>query len=756
MLKKICTSLWVLFFVSYSACFGQAKTIVKKTTAAPVKKDPCPATIFLKTAKDIPSDPVYTTKDESIFWVSPSAAPGDKVLVKGAFTETGKQVEIELLQNENDRKFSGAITADAVSMGSTGISFEIPKVLPKGVYIFRIGRNNKLIGTINKPVIYWTESIGEKVAPDEVAPGDSLVIVGTNFPDKGYVLLKGKNHLTIPYTAEAFGKKITINIPSSITAQKCSLQVCTQKTLNAAASENYGIGIVLNKSLPIKKIVCSKLIGNGITDNIALLQDYLKETSAQYRLYFEIPEGTFLFSKQLILQPNQYLVGTGQKKTILKAGAPDALVPDEWIKASSHFGLMQLTIEAPVKGSLISNYEDAADKSSLLPLEDVVIKNASLICSSHSDSFNTKVASTNLMRVAGKNIIIVNCVFNNVQRKSSRPFPKYTDNVAVRVYPLNGSLIKNNRFELGDWGLAMYIIGYQNTLVEKNAITGETKNPGAACGFSIGISTILDYSRNILILDNDFVNITGNNRESITTDFSAGTYLGMVKFADSKTVSLLSTPSWSFRKQSFTPGNYIATIIAGKGVGQYRYIQSEEGNTITVDEPWQVMPDSSSAISITLSQKNVQIIHNNVYNSGRLQFYGNVLNGEISYNHLSSSLGIMLHSAIYMCSCVPLQNISISSNEFTGNTVLSPKDKMGMIVRSNYNGAISGVVINKNRSVSDSADITFMMNVNRIKPALIYNNEKESFRLQLPVIKGKTSNIQAKESGLEKGISVYQ
>lgn len=746
------TFLWISFLISHHICVGQSNNNIA------TKNDPCPETVFLKTVSDIPPDPVYTARDERIFWISPTAEPGDKVLIKGAFTGTPKEIELALAQQ--NKSFTNAAVVNATPMGATGITFEIPKSMPNGVYQFRIGKNDKLIGTINQPTISWTEGIGARITPDAVQLGDSLLIVGTNLPDKGYVILKGKNEIAISYSASTVGKRIMIKIPETVILQQYYLQVSANKSSTAASSNSYPINIIKNEALPVKEINCSRLIGDGITDNTAVLQDYLKETSSQYRLYFKIPMGTFLFSKQLVLSPNQFLVGTGREKTILKAQAPDASVPNIWIKATSHFGLMQLSCEAPVKDALVGNYDNANNKSSLMPLEDIVIDNINMTCASHSDAFVTKVSPTTLLKIAGKNITIINSLFNNVQRRSSQPLPKFTDNAAIRVYPISGSIIRNNKFELGDWGLALYIIGYQNALVEKNEVIGKTKTPGAGCGFSVGISKVLDHSRNILVLDNRIENITSNNREAITTDFAAGTYTGMITKSDNQTTTLPIQPKWTFQGQSFVPNNYIATIIAGRGVGQYRYIQSTQNNTITLDTPWDIVPDATSAISITLSQTNVQIVRNDIYNSGRLQFYGNVFNGEISNNYINSSLGIMLHSAIYMCTSVPLQNIAITSNEFSGKVAQSTTDNMGMIVRSNFNGDISGIVINNNRTQSDSTGIKFTMIVNRIKPALIYGNTKQVFRLMdtspKPKVAG-TVRFQAKSlTQQDQGIAVYQ
>ncbi|WP_447641631.1 MULTISPECIES: glycosyl hydrolase family 28-related protein [Chitinophagaceae] len=746
------TFLWVSFLISHHVCVGQSNN------APSAKNDPCPETVFLKTASDIPADPVYTAQDEHIFWISPAAEPGDKVLVKGAFTGTPKQIELALIQQ--NKNFTNAAIVNAIPMGTTGISFEIPKSMSSGVYQFRIDHNDRLIGIVNQPTISWTEGIGAKITPDAVQPGDSLLIAGTNLPDKGYVILKGKNEIIISYTANTVGKRIMIKIPETVILQQYSLQVSTSKVITAASSNSYAINIIKKEILPIKEVTCSRLIGDGITDNTAALQDYLKETSSQYRLYFKIPIGTFLFSKQLILLPNQFLVGAGQEKTILKAQAPDASVPNTWIRATSHFGLMQLSCEAPVKDALVGNYDNANNKASLMSLEDIFIDNIKMTCAAHSDAFVTKVSPTTLLKIAGKSVTIVNSTFNNVERRSSQAFPKFTDNAAIRVYPINGSIIRNNKFELGDWGLALYIIGYQNALVEKNEVIGKTKTPGAGCGFSVGISKVLEHSRNILVLDNRIENITSNNREAITTDFAAGTYTGMITKSDNQTTTLPIPPKWTFQGQSFIPNNYIATIIAGRGIGQYRYIQSTRGNTIILDTPWDIVPDETSAISITLSQTNVQIVRNDIYNSGRLQFYGNVFNGEISNNHINSSLGIMLHSAIYMCTSVPLQNIAITSNEFSGKVAQSATDNMGMIVRSNFNGGISGIIINKNRTQSDSTGIKFTMIVSRIKPALIYGNTKQIFRLMDTSPKPKIAGavrFQAKSlTQADQGIAIYQ
>lgn len=60
--------------------------------------------------------------------------------------------------------------------------------------------------------------------------------------------------------------------------------------------------------------------------------------------------------------------------------------------------------------------------------------------------------------------------------------------------------------------------------------------------------------------------------------------------------------------------NSFAVIIGGKGIGQARMVVSHTSNSLTVDKPWRIQPDSTSVILVTPLYKD-NVVYNNVLNA---------------------------------------------------------------------------------------------------------------------------------------------
>ncbi|CAD7044457.1 polygalacturonase [Pseudorhizobium endolithicum] len=76
-------------------------------------------------------------------------------------------------------------------------------------------------------------------------------------------------------------------------------------------------------------------------------------------------------------------------------------------------------------------------------------------------------------------------------------------------------------------------------------------------------------------------------------------------------------------------------IIGGRGAGQYRRITSVEGATVTLREPWNVVPDPTSRFAIAATASKAVI-------------YANDLQGRESFSeHDSDSTGVLLYGNVY-------------------------------------------------------------------------------------------------------------
>lgn len=87
-------------------------------------------------------------------------------------------------------------------------------------------------------------------------------------------------------------------------------------------------------------------------------------------------------------------------------------------------------------------------------------------------------------------------------------------------------------------------------------------------------------------------------------------------------------------------------ILMGRGLGQYRKVVRIEGTKLILDRPWDVMPDSTTAFTVTsASQHNIWVDNDSSLSAGHSQFmYGSGIDNIISGHECYMSAGIFLHS----------------------------------------------------------------------------------------------------------------
>jgi hypothetical protein len=94
------------------------------------------------------------------------------------------------------------------------------------------------------------------------------------------------------------------------------------------------------------------------------------------------------------------------------------------------------------------------------------------------------------------------------------------------------------------------------------------------------------------------------------------------------------------------PQAAVMAIAFGTGVGQYSFIKSYSGRTITLLSPFKVSPDDTSVVVITQYELNMTIAHNTITNTlGASIVLGDALEGVVEDNDMTNSGGGILISA---------------------------------------------------------------------------------------------------------------
>ena len=140
---------------------------------------------------------------------------------------------------------------------------------------------------------------------------------------------------------------------------------------------------------------------------------------------------------------------------------------------------------------------------------------------------------------------------------------------------------------------------------------------------------------NVYYARNSMKNGFNNNREAFTTDLGSGRYNGSVTAGwNSRTLVLADADFPENSKAGF--GLF---LIQGKGAGQYRRILSNTSDTVTLDLPFAIPPDSDTVCSIMEIRNNMFFSDNVVYNAGVMQFYGMQTNSLFAGTKIARGIG---------------------------------------------------------------------------------------------------------------------
>ena len=176
----------------------------------------------------VATNPVYTVVDNTapvvgmpiyksnvIFWTSRENAPGQSILLTGAFTDATKTARLALIPPGTidwQTVVRGSTTIlSTTQQGTTGLSFIVPMSLPAGVYGFEIDDPSAppVLGLANVPTLNW--AIGVPSATDSpsalqhqvydcgVEQGGTLRLFGKNFVPTNQVVLQSSTGVPFCY-----------------------------------------------------------------------------------------------------------------------------------------------------------------------------------------------------------------------------------------------------------------------------------------------------------------------------------------------------------------------------------------------------------------------------------------------------------------------------------------------------------------------------------------------------------------------------
>jgi hypothetical protein len=606
------------------------------------------------------TDPVYTVVDNTapvvgmpvytanaVFWTSRETAPGQSILLAGAFTDAAKTARIAFIPpgtTDWQTLVRGSTTViSTIQQSTTGLSFIVPVGFPAGIYGYEIDDPSAppVLGLANVPLLNWAIGVPSATDPSTalqhqvydcgVEPGGTLRLFGKNFVASNKVILQSSSGVAYSLTPSKLdSNSATTTVPGSLAPGTYNVWI-GNSPWSVTSSPAAQITVYSPPSLMVQNVACSNLVGDGVTDNTERLQSCLDwyapiKGSMGLVVYIAIPGGNFVLTGGVTAHPFEVLIGSSSTATNF-LGRPSGSPPAAWFNIPQYFGMANLSLQAPANPNLLLSSGTTTGNP---------------LTSGHLFFSNVNFASTadasggreTMFALAGPDIQVYNSFFVS---GSNQDFD---------VFYGDGGIVSGNHFVLNNWtGLA--IQDSQNVVFEDNLTysqnpLGQGSN-GTSGGSGLSISRANNQygpsalSRNIYVGYNTFQNMGSDSQQVITNDGDGGAYLGPVASSTASTITLAADPAWNWMGTT-NPQAAAMAIVFGTGVGQYSFLQGYSGRTINLASPWKVLPDETSIVVIAQYELNMTIAHNTITNTlGGSIVLGDALEGVIEDNVLTNS-----------------------------------------------------------------------------------------------------------------------
>lgn len=224
-------------------------------------------------------------------------------------------------------------------------------------------------------------------------------------------------------------------------------------------------------------------------------------------------------------------------------------------------------------------------------------------------------------------------------------------------------------------------------------------------------------------VENNIVRTTGaeakttyhNDGESIFLEMPGGYFAtGHVLGASANSITLAPLQPLPL-PISLRNGRLTVTIVDGTGLGQYRSVEYSQGTTYTLDQAWDVLPDSTSKFTLIVPNDNITVYRNQTIDGQRgIWLYGNVMDGVVADNKLVKTDGIYVASTMVASAnrYTPTYFVNVRGNLLLGTPgeghasgIISVSQRNGVLGRY-YASGINGIEVRDNYLYGSQAPIS--------------------------------------------------
>ncbi|MBI2302777.1 MAG: hypothetical protein HYU66_28050 [Armatimonadetes bacterium] len=564
-----------------------------------------------------------------VFWSSCPVKPGETAMLIGQ--DFGRQPVVEIGRMPDGPSATpstkppalpaGLQRAEVLQADDQCIKLVVPAAPAPGVFAVRVKAGNEgCTAWLNRPGPWWLQ--GDR-GPG-ASPGGWLRVQGRCLAPGGkgppVLLLRGPAERRIalkaqPYTARA-------DLPRDL--EPGTYQVFLHNGDGGAAgwSEPLSVEVAAVKPWPATTFNVRDFgaDGNGTKDDTIAVKEALAKAAAAGGGVVFLPRGRYLVSEGLTIPRFTVLRGEKTGWTCL-AFADFERPPPALLRGTNSFGVEDLTIYASRHLNVIQG--DLGDRPDA---GDVHLRRVRVRADAYRghlepkdadqrlrDSLKLSTGGGDTVQLGGAHVEIAGCDL-------------YGSGRCLYLSRTRGGWVHDNTFYNGRWGWYC-LSGSDGLILERNTIQGgDLMSTGGGLNCLDGSTC----SQNVYYAENQLSLMHGWDREAMTSDAGGGAYCGAVGKAEGAVVTLAADPQTGGRDWAGA-GLF---ILDGRGRGQYRRIVRIEGCDVTLDAPFQVPPDTSSWVTVTMLQRHYLFVGNRFSDAGvALQLYGMAIEDICADNH---------------------------------------------------------------------------------------------------------------------------
>ena len=609
-------------------------------------------------------------------WGSEPVGPGETALLFGEGMSNVTTVEMALAGGSEPESW---VELEPIQVSDRSVKVVIPKDWKIGVYAWRAesrtsgslvngqaarsttGNSRKAF--LNRPHLWWVQGDDGTTA----SPGGWLRAFGKCLAFEGStpkVILRNRqtkrelpliSDETSPYALKA-------SIPADLA--EGHYEVLVHNGLGGGWSREMELEVRQSAPWPdtLFNVVEFGAVGNDGKDDTEAIRKAIEAARKAGGGVVYFPRGRYRLSGELHLPRFVVLKGERQELVMLYWDDTDS-PPEALIRGTDSFGIENLTIACANYVHVIVGNMGSDPNSGDVFIKRVRVRVNIYLHLKTPQKINERFMKApefgsshggDLIRLGGRNVEITDSDL-------------YGSGRALFLSKVRSGYVARNTFYNGRWGWYS-ISGSDRLIFERNDIIGgDLMSTGGGLNCLDGSA----YSQNVYFAHNVFRNLFGWDREAMTSDAGGGAYLGGVDSCDGTKLVLSDDAAW--QKKGDWKGAAVF-ILGGKGAGQYRRIVRYKGRAIELERPWDVEPDATSEVSVTMFHNHYLIIGNEFYDATiAVQFYGNSIEHIVAQNQSTRAGGFHNLGLLYAGGVQPSWFVQYLDNEILeGNGLKGP------------------------------------------------------------------------------------